>query len=175
MDYRQGQGCRSLDPRDHKHVVVVCGSRGWGDKWKFHKKVVAYLATLTDSVLFVSGAANSGADRMIIDWCKRFGFPCLEIPADWDKYGKSAGYRRNEKMGAICNAVLAFWDMESRGTAHMLRIASENNHPTVIINVGSKYAEIKHHETLELAKSAVCVSGEFSGPEAYESIEDFSV
>ena len=172
MDYRTGQELKSLDPKDYKRVIVVCGSRHWGDKWRFHKKIIAFLASVNEPVLFVSGAAKSGADRMIIDWCAKFGFPCLQVPADWDRYGKSAGFRRNESMASICNEVIAFWDMESNGTAHMLQISTEQNHPTKIINISNKHANTDHHTALELAASTVCVSGEHSRPEDYEPIEE---
>ena len=49
------------------------------------------------------------------------------FPAKWDKYGKSAGYRRNTEMADYADALIAFWDGKSRGTAHMIKIAKERN------------------------------------------------
>jgi hypothetical protein len=55
--------------------------------------------------------------------------------ADWDKYGKNAGFIRNKDMGEflnnhtidhICN-VVAFWDGKSRGTRNMINIAKVSN------------------------------------------------
>ena len=42
------------------------------------------------------------------------------FPADWDKYGKRAGYLRNVQMAEYADALLAFWDGESRGTKNMI-------------------------------------------------------
>ena len=56
---------------------------------------------------------------------------CLlsRFPADWDKYGKSAGYRRNVEMAKFAiedqnkGLLIAFWDGKSRGTKWMIDIA----------------------------------------------------
>ena len=57
----------------------------------------------------------------------------MEFPADWDKHGKSAGYKRNLEMAENADALIAFWDGESRGTKHMIDIAKEKNLLTRII------------------------------------------
>ena len=38
------------------------------------------------------------------------------MPADWDKYGKSAGFIRNKEMVDIADAAIIFWDGDSKGT-----------------------------------------------------------
>jgi len=52
------------------------------------------------------------------------------MSADWDKYGKSAGYKRNEEMAIYSkedNGVLiAFWDEVSKGTKHMIDLANKH-------------------------------------------------
>ena len=45
------------------------------------------------------------------------------FPADWNKYGKRAGYIRNEQMAKEADALIAFWDGKSKGTKHMIDIA----------------------------------------------------
>ncbi len=45
------------------------------------------------------------------------------FPADWDLHGKSAGYRRNEQMAEYADALIAFWDGESKGTGSMITFA----------------------------------------------------
>ena len=56
-------------------------------------------------------------------WAATFSIPCEKYPADWDKYGKSAGYRRNEQMADNADSLIALWDGRSRGTKHMIDIA----------------------------------------------------
>ena len=53
------------------------------------------------------------------------------MPANWDLYGKSAGFRRNIEMADYAIAdnsrgiLLAFWDGKSKGTKHMIDIANK--------------------------------------------------
>ncbi len=70
----------------------------------------------------VSGAAY-GVDQLGEMYGKRNGLPIRSFPAEWQKYGKSAGYRRNEVMAKNADALIAVWDGESRGTKHMIDIA----------------------------------------------------
>ena len=49
------------------------------------------------------------------------------FPADWEKYGKSAGVRRNEQMAIYSDAVIVFWDGFSRGTQNMAYNAVKHN------------------------------------------------
>ncbi len=45
-------------------------------------------------------------------------------PAAWDTYGLKAGYIRNEEMADNADALIAIWDGKSRGTKHMIDIAT---------------------------------------------------
>jgi hypothetical protein len=47
------------------------------------------------------------------------------MAADWDTYGKSAGYRRNADMAKYSDAVVCFWDGVSKGTKHMIDLARQ--------------------------------------------------
>jgi hypothetical protein len=47
------------------------------------------------------------------------------VPALWDQFGKSAGFRRNVEMAEYADALVLVWDGKSRGSGHMLRIAQE--------------------------------------------------
>lgn len=44
---------------------------------------------------------------------------------NWDKYGKSAGYRRNKEMVDIASAAICFWDGKSKGTKHTIDLCKE--------------------------------------------------
>lgn len=47
------------------------------------------------------------------------------FPAEWQKYGRSAGFKRNRLIVQAADKVVAFWDGESKGTASSIRIAAE--------------------------------------------------
>ena len=127
---------QSLDPRDYKNVYCVAGTRGWNDRRTFHEKIVELIEDTEGDILFVSGAAPSGADDLIIRWSAKFRYPCLRMPADWDNKDnlphfnvKAQGFIRNEKMSQIITRLVAFWDKLSRGTGHMIECCEKRNIP----------------------------------------------
>ena len=71
----------------------------------------------------VSGGAR-GADTLGEKWAEMAAVPVKRFPADWDRYGKRAGYMRNEEMANYGECLIALWDGESRGTKHMIDIAT---------------------------------------------------
>lgn len=73
--------------------------------------------------LEVSGGAP-GADTLgeTVAWGLRV--PVKRYPAEWNKYGKGAGMVRNEEMAKNAQALVAIWDGASRGTKHMIHIAT---------------------------------------------------
>jgi hypothetical protein len=58
-------------------------------------------------------------------WAQAHAIPVGDYPADWARYGKAAGAMRNIEMAKNADALIAVWDGESRGTKHMIRIATE--------------------------------------------------
>ena len=74
----------------------------------------------------ISGTAQ-GADKLGEFWATEFSIPCERFPADWNLYGKAAGYKRNEQMAEAAEALIALWDGKSPGTKHMIDIAKRKN------------------------------------------------
>lgn len=74
----------------------------------------------------IEGGAQ-GADNLGRSWAWNNGLPCTTMPAEWDKYGKSAGYRRNVEMSNVAEALIAIrvGGESSKGTTHMINIAKE--------------------------------------------------
>jgi hypothetical protein len=71
----------------------------------------------------ISGGAD-GADAMAKRYAHARGWPYREFPADWKKWGKAAGILRNRDIVRHADQVIAFWDGESRGTAHTIETAN---------------------------------------------------
>lgn len=67
----------------------------------------------------VSGTAR-GVDRLGERWAREHDLPVEEFPADWERYGRRAGPRRNSRMAVCADALVAVWDGESRGTKNMI-------------------------------------------------------
>jgi len=111
-------------------AAIVAGSRTINDYARFSEimgDIVAYDYYHDKSIVFITGKARTGADAMIIKWCKEHGYPWVEMPADWDEYGKRAGYIRNEQMAEVANTLFAFYDGVSKGTKHMINLAKSEH------------------------------------------------
>lgn len=112
--------------------VIIAGGRGFNN-YEYLKAKVSSLLQNKNDVTIISGCAR-GADALGAKYAKENNIELIKIPANWNKYGKSAGYRRNVEMANIANGLIAFWDGKSRGTKHMIDIAKSKNIPTRIIN-----------------------------------------
>lgn len=76
----------------------------------------------------VSGTAK-GIDMCGEDFARYAKLKCRQFPADWDKFGKSAGHKRNAQMAEYADALLLIWDGESRGSAGMKSIMQKLGKP----------------------------------------------
>ena len=113
---------------DNIFKVIICGSREFDNyellKIKCDKILENKLKN--NKVVIVSGCAR-GADELGEKYAKERGLNIMKFPANWDKYGKRAGYLRNKLMAEVANACIAFLDpnAENKGTKMMIRIAHE--------------------------------------------------
>jgi hypothetical protein len=85
------------------------------------------LSALHEKYVFtrlIHGAAR-GADMLAAGWGFKNNIPCMAYPANWERYGKSAGPRRNIQMlvEGKPDMVIAF--PGGRGTKHMVEIAKK--------------------------------------------------
>lgn len=124
-----------MELSDYPVRICVAGSRSFHDKRMFDAYLRVFLSWAgIEPYAFISGAARRGPDRMIIDWAKYHEKPCFEFEADWDTYGKGAGFIRNAEMRQHLTHLLVFWDGESRGTKEMVEqtMKLENVHISLI-------------------------------------------
>lgn len=105
--------------------VIVAGSRDFDEKNRIWRLLDRLYDKYPDLEI-VSGLAR-GPDTIGKHWAEFNNVPVHEFPANWNKYGKAAGYRRNEQMAQFADALMAFWDGSSRGTMHMINLAKEYN------------------------------------------------
>jgi hypothetical protein len=111
--------------------LAIIGSRSFND----YKLLKEYLEPYREKISLVISGAAKGADIMGETWAKNNNIKTLIFPADWEKYGKRAGFIRNEDIIKNCDAVIAFWDGKSKGTFHSLSLAKKYNKPFKIINI----------------------------------------
>ena len=124
--------------------IIIAGSRNIIDKDIVNRLIELGLSKLCkkrDGVVVIAGGAQ-GVDSLAAKWAveNTTSAPII-MPAEWDKYGKSAGYRRNEDMAAIANALIAIrrGGTNSRGTTHMINIMKKLGKPYVVFEVENEY------------------------------------
>ena len=79
--------------------VIIAGSRDFYD-YNMLKQFCDKVLCNIKNIEIVSGTAG-GTDRLGERYAKENGYKLTKFPADWNKYGKPAGYIRNEQMGLI--------------------------------------------------------------------------
>lgn len=111
--------------------VAVIGSRGLtviNDLGKF-------LPEGTTEI--VSGGAR-GIDTCAKEYALAHGLKLTEFLPEYEKYGRTAPLKRNDTIIEYADAVLAFWDGESHGTAYVIRKCREMNKPCRVLKPAVK-------------------------------------
>lgn len=111
--------------------LIVAGSRDFNNyavmsMW-LHK-----IEQKHPNLIIISGTAR-GADKLGERWANDNDVPVERYPADWENYGKSAGYIRNSEMADVADAVIVFWDGNSNGTRNMIKIAQQKGLPIKVV------------------------------------------
>lgn len=115
--------------------VLVTGSRGWHDEERIYEDLLMYRTealAVGEEFVVIHGHARSGADKLADIVCReRLGFTPIRVPAQWDRYGKAAGFRRNQQMldeHPDIDLVLAYRAHgKSNGCDDMVRRANKAN------------------------------------------------
>ena len=105
-----------------KIKLIIAGTRDFTDYDLLCQVMDDQQILSLGEVTVISGTAK-GADQLGERWAIDNKLPLIRMPADWDKYGRRAGYIRNAEMAAKADHLLAFWDGESRGTKNMIQLA----------------------------------------------------
>jgi predicted Rossmann fold nucleotide-binding protein DprA/Smf involved in DNA uptake len=110
--------------------VVIAGCRDYTNYEDLKEYVDMCLSNIREDneIVIVSGGAK-GADSLGERYASENGFKVELHLADWDKYGRGAGPRRNKEMAEVSDFVICFWDGKSRGTKSMIEYAKQLNKP----------------------------------------------
>lgn len=101
--------------------TIVAGSRGI-NQYAIVASAIAE-APWRISVLISGGA--KGVDELGEAYAYMHKLPLEIYNAEWNIYGKAAGPIRNALMADKAEALIAIWDGQSRGTAHMIETAKK--------------------------------------------------
>lgn len=125
--------------------LAVVGSRNYSQE--FEEYIFEKLDLFLDSHLprgsveaVISGGAT-GADSIARKWANERGIEIIEYLAEWKKYGKSAGPRRNTLIVNDCTHLVAFPLKGSRGTWDSVRKGKKGGKSVEIYNFSERNKE----------------------------------
>lgn len=129
-----GMGLTTYFYENQPIKLIIAGSRDFNDYKLLKKEVAKFLKELQVEVkpVIICGMAR-GADLLGKRLADEFGFPVECMPADWNQFGKSAGYIRNKEMAKIADACICFWN-GSNGTKHMIDLAKQYKLKLRVVN-----------------------------------------
>lgn len=103
--------------------VLVCGGRNYKNRDNVFN-TLDLINNETPISCIIEGNAR-GADRLAGNWACSTTTPCELYHAQWDKYGKFAGFKRNTEMLEVGKPDLVIAFLGGRGTDMMCRIAEQ--------------------------------------------------
>ncbi len=110
--------------------VLVCGSR----RWPHYAVMEERMKLIPPPVVIIEGEAK-GADIMARRIAERLGYVVVRFPANWVRYGRGAGPRRNQQMldDGRPDLVLAYPMPDSVGTQDMIDRARKAGIPVEVV------------------------------------------
>lgn len=126
--------------------TIIAGSRSGVTIERFLDEIVKcdWLDQITE---VVSGRAK-GVDQYGEMWARDIRLPVSYFPPDWEKYGRSAGFTRNEEMARYADAAIVIHNGSS-GSQHMIRRAKF--HDLVVFDVNIEKTSEKSAQALDFA------------------------
>ena len=99
-----------FDKRPTKYVLIA-GCRSFEDYSVAKKYIDMCLKNIRKEykIIIISGGAK-GADKLGERYAHENRMKCIYYYPDWERYGKSAGPRRNSETVKIADYVVFFWD-----------------------------------------------------------------
>lgn len=114
--------------------VAIVGSRSINDQMFVEYLFRCFTYIFGKPTKIISGGAR-GVDSFAGEYAGKSKIELLVFRPDWSKYGKKAGFIRNEDIIKNCDICLAIWDGESHGTKHDLELCEQYKKDLVLFNV----------------------------------------
>ena len=105
--------------------LAIVGSRTFDDYDRMVSVINSQIDLASVSAI-VSGGAR-GADSLAWRLAQDIGILLERHDPDWQTHGRAAGHIRNTAIVDAADAVIAFWDGESRGTQDSIKKSRAQN------------------------------------------------
>lgn len=133
---------KSLTGKEKDLVVfklIVAGNRDFTDYKVVKESLDFFLRNVKnkEAIEIVSGNAK-GVDSLGERYAKENNLLLTCFPAKWGTFGNAAGPMRNAEMSKYADALVAFWDKQSRGTQSMVNLAKAGGLKVRIVDISGR-------------------------------------
>ena len=134
----------NVEDRRRDYFCLIAGTRTYDNYSEFCTVMDYLLQNKTQYCIWIVSGGAKGADALAKRYAHEKGYNYKEFRADWDMYGKSAGFKRNEQMHKFIyhytkqetqyRSCVCFWDGQSRGTQHNFNLCKQKDTPLRVWN-----------------------------------------
>lgn len=98
-----------------------------------HREIFWLTRQLESRVTFILSGGCRGGDALGETLAGWYDIPVKRYEANWLAHGKAAGPLRNAAMAEDADALIAIWDLQSKGTLDIIRRMTAQGKPVRII------------------------------------------
>jgi hypothetical protein len=109
--------------------LIIAGSRTFTD----YQMLCQVLAQDKSRITQVLTGGARGAEQLGYRWAWTHAVKHQCFRADWERFGKAAGVRRNHQMAQAGDVLVVFGDGPSPGTAHLIQCMRALGKPVIVI------------------------------------------
>lgn len=132
-------------------TIGIVGSRRRNNKEDLELLRKTFLEIYKKGDTIVSGGCPKGADNMAEIFAKEYSIPIKIHYAEWDKYGKSAGFKRNTYIAQDADIIIAVCSEDrTGGTEDTVRKAEKLGKTIIIVPPCKKQNDSKDFDPLDL-------------------------
>lgn len=121
--------------------IAIVGSRTFNDYNLLKSFIDSKLVSMELSPLCIISGGAKGADSLGERYAEEYHIEKTIFIAEWDKYGKSAGFRRNVDIIKACDVCFAFWDGQSKGTKHDIELCEQMDKLCIVCRYKEEYSD----------------------------------
>ena len=113
-----------------KYRWVVAGSRDFQN----YPLLCKELDKIHDSISEIVCGEARGADTLGRTYAYDNGIKVASFPANWSRWGNSAGFIRNSEMAEYADKAIVFWNGTSPGTRDMIDKMEQREKECIVVN-----------------------------------------
>ncbi|MEK6881319.1 MAG: DUF2493 domain-containing protein [Nanoarchaeota archaeon] len=113
--------------------LAIVGSRTFNSFWLLEKEILSRYHP--DEIEHIYSGGATGADILAERFAKKYEIYYTVFLSQWAKFGRSAGFKRNELIIKSADVVFAFHHNKSKGTQNSIDLAEKYGKILHIIKV----------------------------------------